>query len=82
MATFHHVQHPGRQSGTVSFALLIDEAGKVADCTVIKTSGIAALDAQSCFVVKERAHFTPAIGADGRPAKDARTASVTWLMAN
>ena len=68
------------QSGAVHFALLIDETGKVADCTVIQTSGIAALDAQSCFLVKDRAHFTPAVGIDGRPAKDAAIETVIWRI--
>lgn len=69
------------QDGTVTFALLIDEAGKVADCTVIKTSGVAALDAQSCAVVKARARFKPALGANGKPAKSSMTSKVTWRIA-
>ena len=64
--------------GTVQFVLLIDEQGKVADCTVTQTSGVAALDAQSCAVVKERARFEPAIGADGKPAKASFTQRITW----
>lgn len=59
----------GAQQGAVRFALLIDENGKIADCTVISTSGIASLDAQSCAIVKERAKFTPAIGLDGNQQK-------------
>lgn len=66
------------QRGTVSYALLIDENGKVADCTVIETSGVAALDAQSCGTIKARAHFVPAVGLDGKPAKDATTGKITW----
>ncbi len=50
------------QSGTVAVALLIDEQGKVADCTVVATSGAAALDAQTCAMLKERAKLKPAIG--------------------
>ena len=69
------------QRGAVKFALLIDETGKVADCTVIETSGVASLDVQSCSTVKARAHFVPAIGADGRPAKDAKTQTVRWDIA-
>jgi TonB family protein len=66
------------QRGTVSYALLIDEKGKVADCTVIETSGVAALDAQSCATIKARAQFVPAVDLDGKPAKDATTGKVTW----
>ena len=70
------------QRGGVKFALLIDEKGKVVDCTVVETSGVAALDVQSCAIVKARAHFLPAIGADGRPAKDAKIQTVKWDIAS
>lgn len=66
------------QSGAVEFALLIDEAGKVADCTVIGTSGAASLDSQTCGVLKRRAKFKPAAGADGKPAKDAVIGRIRW----
>lgn len=66
--------------GTVAFALLIDEQGKVADCTVTKTSGLASLDAQSCAIVKQRARFEPAIGLDGKPAKSSWHQRVTWRI--
>jgi TonB family protein len=68
------------QQGGVRFVLLIDEEGRVADCTVVETSGIAALDAQSCSTVKEKARFTPAIGNDGQPAKDSYTRRVSWRI--
>lgn len=68
------------QQGSVRFVLLVDELGRVADCTIIETSGIAALDAQSCAVVKEKARFTPAIGLDGKPAKDSHLQTVRWQL--
>jgi TonB family protein len=68
------------QSGTVAFALLVDESGKVADCTIIGTSGAAVLDAQSCGILQRRAKFAPAIGVDGKPAKDAVIARVRWVI--
>lgn len=67
-------------TGTVETALLVDESGKVADCSVINTSGVAALDAQSCAVLKERAKFKPAVGKDGKPAKDAFRQQITWRL--
>ena len=69
------------QSGTVAFVLLIDEAGKVADCTVTATSGAASLDSQSCAVLRLRAKFTPAMGADGKSAKDVLIGRVRWQIA-
>lgn len=66
--------------GTVKIALLVDEAGKVADCSIIETSGVAVLDSQSCAVVKARARFTPAVGKDGKPAKDSFIQRITWRL--
>lgn len=68
------------QSGIVKFAVLVDETGQVADCTVTGTSGVATLDAQSCAILKERAKFEPAVGADGKPAKDAVQARIVWAI--
>jgi TonB family protein len=69
-----------RQSGRVKFALLIGEDGRVADCTVVETSGVAALDSQACALLKIRAKFEPALGRDGKPAKDAVVGSIVWRM--
>lgn len=66
--------------GSVAFVLLIDEQGKVADCTVTETSGLASLDAQSCAIVKERGKFKPAIGLDGKPAKSSYFQRITWRI--
>ena len=68
------------EMGSVAFVLLIDEQGKVADCTVTETSGLASLDAQSCAIVKERAKFKPAIGLDGKPAKSSYFQRITWRL--
>jgi TonB family protein len=68
------------QMGIVAFVLLIDEQGKVADCTVTQTSGVAALDAQSCAIVKERGKFKPAIGLDGKPAKSSYFQRINWRL--
>jgi TonB family protein len=69
------------QSGRVTFGLLIDEKGRVADCTIVATSGVATLDAQACAILTTRAQFKPAIGPDGKPARDAVTATIVWRMA-
>ena len=68
------------QMGSAAFVLLIDEQGKVADCTVTGTSGVASLDAQSCAIVKERAKFKPAIGLDGKPAKSSYFQRIMWRI--
>ena len=68
------------QSGIVVFALLVDETGKVADCTVTATSGVASLDAQTCAALRTRAKLAPAVGANGKPAKDAIIGRIRWVM--
>jgi len=72
----------GGETGTVELAMLIDEAGKIADCTVVATSGAAALDAQSCAVLTERAKFRPAVGNDGKPVKSSLTQRIRWDLEN
>lgn len=67
-------------SGTVTVALLIDEQGRVADCTVIESSSFAALDAQSCGVIRERGRFKAAVGEDGKSAKMGLVKRVTWRL--
>lgn len=67
-------------SGTATLVLLIDEFGKVADCTITRTSGAAAIDAQSCAILSERAKFQPAIGLNGKPTKSAVSQSITWRL--
>lgn len=70
-----------RQTGMVRVAILIDESGRIADCTIIQTSAVASLDAQTCAIVKTRAKFQPALDASGKPTKDAHLQSVTWRIA-
>lgn len=66
-------------TGTVAIAIMVDELGKVADCSIIATSGVPVLDAQACAVILERGRFTPAIGPDGKPAKSGYVQRITWL---
>ena len=68
------------QGGIVEFALLVNEAGRIADCTVIASSNAPSLDAQSCAILVERARFQPAVGVDGKPVKDAVTSRITWKI--
>ena len=72
-----------RQSGTTRMLLMIDERGTVADCVVMESSGVATLDAMGCQVIRERARFTPAQDADGKPTRDTYvTPPVRWMIAD
>jgi TonB family protein len=64
--------------GTAMIVALIDDKGKMADCAVVETSGVAVLDAQTCIMIRKRGKFTPAIGADGKPARAVFTQRVRW----
>lgn len=68
------------KGGSVQIAVLIDEQGKVADCSVVESSGVAVLDSQSCAIISARAKFKPAIGLDDKPAKTAHIQRITWRI--
>lgn len=69
--------------GTARFLLLIDEKGKVAGCDVGTPSGVPALDAMGCQVVKERLKLKPALDRSGKPVRSlVVTPPVTWRMGN
>lgn len=83
VALFSSDDYPGvslqqRQGGLVGLVILIDEEGKPADCMVTQTSNSAALDTQACAMILRRAKYTPAVGEDGKPAKDSDTAKIRW----
>jgi hypothetical protein len=69
------------KSGSARFGLLIDESGKVKDCTVMEPSGIAVLDGRSCGIIVEKAKLTPAVGPDGKPVRSFWVQQVTWKLA-
>ncbi|HET9639670.1 MAG TPA: energy transducer TonB [Allosphingosinicella sp.] len=70
------------QSGRVGFALLIGEDGRVADCTIVSTSGVPSLDSQACALLKSRAKFEPARDLEGKPAKDSVVGGIVWRMSS
>lgn len=71
----------GENQGTSAISLLIDETGKVVDCSVNGSAGTATLDLMSCYIIQERASFKPAIGTDGKPARSLWTQRITWRLA-
>jgi len=68
------------QGGTVRVTVLIDEQGKVADCSIVETSTSASLDGQTCAVIRERARFKPAKDASGKAVKGAFQQRITWQI--
>ena len=72
----------GNEEGTVGAALLIDEAGKVVDCTLTATSGYALLDAISCIRIRQYAKYKPATDAAGKPAKSAARGRIIFRISD
>ena len=68
------------EQGTVGFRLDIDPDGRVAACTIIQSSGSAALDSASCRIMTERARFTPARDEEGKAVPDSHISRIRWIM--
>ncbi|MEO5927444.1 MAG: energy transducer TonB [Patescibacteria group bacterium] len=68
------------QSGTVKVGVLVDDTGRVADCSVESTSDVASLDTMTCYVIRTRAKFIPAIDANGKPVRSYFSQSITWRL--
>lgn len=69
------------KQGTAQFLLFIDAAGKVAGCHVLIPSGVPLLDAMGCQVIRQRAKFTPARDASGKPVRGSVvTPRVSWRL--
>jgi outer membrane biosynthesis protein TonB len=71
----------GHDQGSVEAVLLIDEVGKIRDCSIESSSEIPTLDTMSCYVFQQRADFAPAIGKSGQPLKSIYTQRITWRLA-
>lgn len=67
-------------TGRSLIMMMIDETGALKDCMVEETSGIAALDAQACLVLQNRAKFRPALDAAGKPVRSVLTQRVSWKI--
>ena len=68
----------GRYQGTVAVQIAIDPDGHVSNCAPVRGSGNAGLDAMTCRLVKERARFTPALDARGRPVVSQAYRTIVW----
>jgi TonB family protein len=67
------------QEGDAQYLLLVDQNGKVAGCHVLLPSGVPILDAMGCVVIQNRAKFTPAFDAKGKPVRSTVvTPKIRW----
>jgi protein TonB len=67
-----------REEGLVEFRLGVAPNGRVSECTILSSSGSAALDSTTCRLMKSRARFTPATDDKGKPVPDSTTAKIKW----
>lgn len=65
-------------SGTVHLRFTVGVKGRVTDCTVTRSSGIADLDALTCRLIVKRLRYRPTLDRNGRPVPDVVTGEQTW----
>jgi protein TonB len=69
------------QQGTVQAQLSIGPSGRVADCVIIRSSGVSSLDEATCGIMKRRARFRPARDANGNAVPySVVTPPVIWRL--
>jgi TonB family protein len=80
-ADYPSIAQDKSQEGTAQYLLLVDEKGAVAGCHIEKPSGVPALDAMGCVVIKARARFKPALDPGGKPIRSTVvTPPITWQL--
>jgi len=66
--------------GRAHVRLRIDEAGAITECSVLRSSGSAELDAATCKVLNERAKFEPARDVDGNATRGIVVTAIRWIL--
>ena len=69
-----------REEGAVAFGLDIGPDGRVAACTITRSSGSTALDDATCRLISARARFTPAVDAAGQTVADHLAGRIVWRL--
>jgi TonB family protein len=67
-------------SGDVSFLLTVGTDGKPKTCSIVASSKVIILNEETCRLVKRRARFTPAIGADGSAVESVYINRIRWII--
>jgi protein TonB len=66
--------------GTTEVRMTIGTNGRVVACEVASSSGSAALDAATCSILQQRAHYSPATDATGNLVIGTDYGRVTWRV--
>jgi TonB family protein len=67
------------EQGAVGFILDVGANGRVAGCTIRRSSGYGALDSATCRLMRSRARFTPAMDSTGSAVPSRVTQEVLWV---
>jgi len=67
-----------KDMGVTGFTLDVDGEGRVSVCRVNLSSGSAVLDQTTCNLLKQRARFSPATDAAGKPVAGHYSARIRW----
>jgi TonB family protein len=67
---------PGER-GIVRLRMIIDEAGKLVDCTVIEAPDVELVERPVCQAMKQ-ARFEPGLDADGKPMRSFYATTITY----
>ena len=68
------------REGSTGFRVTVGTDGKVADCTVTRSSGSPDLDQATCDNIRRRARFTPATDGEGNPTTGAYSSTIRWVI--
>lgn len=68
------------REGAAQFRLTVGVDGRVAECSILSSSGHADLDTATCSNITRRARFDPARDAEGNPTIGTYSNGVTWMI--
>ena len=69
-----------REQGRTSFRLQVGPNGRVTSCSILRSSGSAALDSTTCAILQRRAGLLPALDAEGKPVPDTVRGTIEWKL--
>lgn len=69
-----------RASAIIHFRVMIDTTGMPSECHIQQATQSPELIARTCNLLMQRARFTPAIGADGKPVPSFYVSCVRWVI--
>ncbi len=69
-----------RQGGTVTAHFNVGTDGRARNCSVVKSSGNADIDATTCRLIEQRFRFEPARNKAGQPITDVTGWQQTWWL--